>query len=198
MLQYRNCPDQDTKHSPAIIVFGRAIRDFIPIMPGKYQPHNTWMEVRDNREIALSKRHMKISERLSEHTKALQELKVGDSVRIQNQVGPNPLKWDKTGTVVEIRQHDQYVIKVDGSGRVTVRNRKFLRKFSPFSPPMPSKSLLDQMPPILANKSEIRGSVLDTDKDESNRPKNVTLPLIPTDLQRPTCPAQPESTPDTT
>ena len=34
-----------------------------------------------------------------------------------------------SGKVVEVRQHDQYVIKVDGSGRVTLRNRKFLCRF---------------------------------------------------------------------
>ena len=34
MLQYRNTPDQDTKMSPAMIVFGRSIRDFIPVLPG--------------------------------------------------------------------------------------------------------------------------------------------------------------------
>lgn len=37
MLQYRNCPDQDTKMSPAMILFGRSIKDFIPILPGKYK-----------------------------------------------------------------------------------------------------------------------------------------------------------------
>ena len=31
--------------------------------------------------------------------------------------------------VIEVRQHDQYVVKVDGSGRMTTRNRKFLRKY---------------------------------------------------------------------
>ena len=36
---------------------------------------------------------------------------------------------DKTGRVVEVRQFDQHVVRVDGSGRMTVRNRKFLRKF---------------------------------------------------------------------
>ena len=42
---------------------------------------------------------------------------------LQNQVGPHPLKWDKTGRVIEVRQFDQYVVRVDGSGRVTLRNR---------------------------------------------------------------------------
>ena len=40
--------------------------------------------------------------------------------------------------MVEVRQFDQYVVRVDGSGRVTLRNRKFLRKFSPvYSPHTP-------------------------------------------------------------
>ena len=33
--------------------------------------------------------------------------------------------------IVEVRQFDQYVVRVDGSGRVTLRNRKFLRKYTP-------------------------------------------------------------------
>ena len=36
--------------------------------------------------------------------------------------------------MVEVKQHDQYVIRVDGSGRVTLRNRKFLRRFSLYEP----------------------------------------------------------------
>ena len=67
---------------------------------------------------------MKLHERWSEHTKQLRPLVVGDTVRIQNQVGPHPSKWDKTGRVIEVRQFDQYVVRVDGSGRVTLRNRK--------------------------------------------------------------------------
>ena len=74
---------------------------------------------------------MKAAERWSEHTKSLTPLKVGDMVRIQNQTGNFPTKWDKTGCVVEVRQFDQCVVRVDVSGRVTLRNRKFLRKYVP-------------------------------------------------------------------
>ncbi|KAL8583504.1 hypothetical protein ACOMHN_056314 [Nucella lapillus] len=88
------------------------------------------------REEALRHRHMKCAERLSEHTRPLTPLVVGDKVRIQNQTGPHPLKWDKTGTVIEVRQFDQYVIRVDGSRRVTARNRKFLRKYIPAMEPI--------------------------------------------------------------
>ena len=38
MLQYRNTPDRTTQLSPSMCVFGRTIRDFLPIHPGKCQP----------------------------------------------------------------------------------------------------------------------------------------------------------------
>ena len=47
ILQYRNTPDPVTKLSPAQCVFGRPIRDFIPILPGRYKPHPTWQDTRD-------------------------------------------------------------------------------------------------------------------------------------------------------
>ena len=36
-------------------------------------------------------------------------------------------KWNRTGTVKEVRDFDQYVISVDGTGRLTLRNRQFLK-----------------------------------------------------------------------
>ena len=135
MLIYRNTPDRDTKLSPAQVVFGRPIKDFIPVLPGKYKPHDTWRENRRNREEALRCRHAQTIERLAEHTVRIKPLKVGDHVRIQNQTGTQPRKWDRTGLVIEVRQFDQYVVRVDGSGRVTLRNRKFLRLYTPYVAP---------------------------------------------------------------
>ena len=74
-------------------------------------------------------RNVRNAERLIEHTVRLQPLKVGDRVFIQNQTGNHPLRWDRTGLVIEVKQMDQYAVRVDGSGRVVLRNRKFLRKF---------------------------------------------------------------------
>ena len=87
----------------------------------------------EKREQALARRHARQEELLSEHTKTLVPLKVSDVDSIQNQHGPHPLKSDKSGTVVEVMQYDQYKIRMDGSGRVSVRNRKFLKKIVPFN-----------------------------------------------------------------
>ena len=52
---------------------------------------------------------------------------------------PPTKKWDKSGVVDEKKDHDQYWIKIDGSGRLTLRNRRFLRAFTApiFDAPIP-------------------------------------------------------------
>ena len=122
ILQYRNTPDPDTKLSPAQCVFGRPIKDFIPILPGRYKPHSTWQDTPATKENALRNRHMKAAERWSEHTRQLPPLVVGDHVRVQNQIGPQAKKWDKTGVIIEVLQFDQYRVRIDRSGRTTLRN----------------------------------------------------------------------------
>ena len=149
VLQYRNTPDPSTKLSSAQCLFGRPIRDFIPILPGRYKPHPTWQDTLDKRENALCNRHMRSAEKWNEHTKRLPPLVVGNYVRLQNQTGPYPTKWDKTGRVVEVHQFHQYVVRVDGSGRMAV-NRKYLRKFtqcydSPHGVPSLPTSFTDQI-----------------------------------------------------
>ena len=131
MLIYRNSIDPETKASPAMILFGRPIRDPIPTPLGRYCPHPTWQETTVNREKALAKRHSREREKWEEHTKQLKPLEIGDHVYLQNLSGNYPLRWERTGTVVEIKPFKQYTVKVDGTGRVTLRNRRHLRKFTP-------------------------------------------------------------------
>lgn len=182
MLQYRNTPNQTTKLSPAICLFGRPIKDFVPILPGKYLPHPTWVSVLEDREKALRRRHMAIAERLSLYSKQLNPLCVGDQVRIQNQTGLHPLRWDKTGSIIEVRPHDQYVVRIDGSRRVTLRNRKFLRKFTPVRPNLPLDQLMNawrsippaSRPPITSKAVE---QPIDDSRSTQDLPQGSTPPL---------------------
>ena len=47
---------------------------------------------------------------------------------VQNQTGRFPKKWDKTGVVVENMDHDKVLVRMDGSRRLTTRNRRFVKK----------------------------------------------------------------------
>ena len=128
MLTYRNNPDPETKLSPAMCVFGRPTRDLLPGNPTQYVPHRTWRDTLNLREKALSKRSIAGKARWDEHTAGLTPL---NTVRIQNQTGRHPTRWDKSGIVVEVLQYHQYGVRTDGSGRLTTRNRRYLRRYTP-------------------------------------------------------------------
>ena len=174
ILQYRNTPDKDTKLSPAMCILGRPIRDLIPILAGKYQPHPVWRESLLTREEVLRHRHMVNHERWREHTRLLPLLSVGDHVRIQNQVGNHPNKWDKTGVVIEVRQYHQYVIRIDDSGRITLRNRKFLLKFIPVHQLDKRRSILDNLKYLPTSDS--------SDQSSSTPTTSIDLPSSPPEV----------------
>ena len=128
LMQYRNTPLQGINLSPAQILLGRNIRDFFPFTNAKSRMREEWLISADERDKALSRRHATHVERLSLHVHELPALAIGESVLIQNQTGNHPGRWDRTGVVVDIGPGPrQYLVRTDGSGRVTLRNRKFLR-----------------------------------------------------------------------
>ena len=137
LLTYRNTPDPGCKLSPAQILLGRQLRDTLPHISKEVMSFNNhqfdlrWREAWKAKEVALKTRYVKTLEDLDEHSRPLPPLRHGDHVIIQNQQGQFPKKWDKSGIVVEVKGNDQYVVKVAGSGRLTLRNRRFLRKYEP-------------------------------------------------------------------
>ena len=132
-MNHRNTPDPEWKLSPAQLIYGRPIRDFLPIKLNQYSPQECWIQDRDSRELAMRHRIHLGMEKWSAKTRKLPALKVGQHVNIQNQHGSGKVskRWDRTGVVVEDLGFDKYRIRVDGSGRVTDRNRRFLRLFKP-------------------------------------------------------------------
>ena len=131
VMQYRNTPIPELRMSPAQIVFGRQMRDFIPVLPYKYRPRQEWTLLREDRERALASRREGDGTRLAMYTKEHPTLPVGTSVAVQNQTGRNKTKWDKTGVILENKPHKQVLIRMDGSRRMTLRNRKFIKQIIP-------------------------------------------------------------------
>ena len=131
IMQFRNTPMQDCRRSPAQMVFGRQLRDFIPSLLYKFAPAKDWITTQEYRERTLAKKRESDGLKWSAKTRHYGELDIGTPVAIQNQTGSNPTKWDKTGVVIENKPHSQILIRVDGSRRTTLRNRKFVRPLDP-------------------------------------------------------------------
>ena len=191
VMNYRNTPDRDTERSHAQVIFCRNLRDFLPASLRRYKPQPEWVLLREDWEKALRKRALRNMEQLTPGTRHLPPLQVHDSVQVQNQLGKNPSRWDITGTVVEVKNHDQYVIRVHGSGRLKTRTRKFLKKIVPYAsdyhsstptpviagdPPTPS---IDD--PIQEQPTPITPNTLGLEEDLSvDQPKHeVQLPGQP-------------------
>jgi hypothetical protein len=118
IMTHRNTPSQESGVSPAEVLYGHKLRDHLP---NKFQ--------KTRREWHTIQRTPKAKAPNAQRSgRVLKPLKVGDAVRIQNQFGNRPKKWCNTGKVIEVKPHRQYAVVVDGGKRITLRNRKFLRK----------------------------------------------------------------------
>ena len=119
IMQYQNTPLPDLYLSPAQILFHCNIRGYIPIRPSHYELHKEWVI------SAQQKEPHKLCECYSTTSHELQELPIGTSVVIQNQGGRYSRKWDRTDWLVEVLPNRQYRVRMDGSGQITLRNRRF-------------------------------------------------------------------------
>ena len=70
----------------------------------------------------IKAQYVKTIENLSKHTKQLPPLWIGDHIFEQNWLSNAPGKWDCSGVILESKEHDQYVVKIAGTGRLTLRN----------------------------------------------------------------------------
>ena len=137
MLTKRNTPDQYSKLSPAEIVMGKKLRDNLPMIPktlmvmNNPSVHPEWRKLWYQKESVMRDRCCKDLEDVPNAKSELPPLRVGQKVLIQNQTGKSKLRWDKSGTVGQVFPYDQYVVKIDGSNRLTRRNRRFLRAYKP-------------------------------------------------------------------
>ena len=124
ILQYRNTPIQGIGMSPAQLLLHRQLRDCVPAHPSLYKPHKDWVTAAYQREALLAKRNKKLIERYNQGTRPLTPLLARERVAVQDQKSK---RWTRTGSIVEVLPHRQYRVRMDGSGRVTLRNRRFLK-----------------------------------------------------------------------
>jgi hypothetical protein len=129
ILTHRNTPSQSTGVAPSVALFGTALRDHLPNHFRNLRKE--WQDIYTAREQALAKRHIVSAPTRPMMGRSLRPLKVGGDVAIQDQSGYKPRKWQNTGTIVESLPHRQYRVIVDGSRRVTLRNRRFLKQIHP-------------------------------------------------------------------
>ena len=183
LLFHRNCPDPLTGLSPAQVIFGRVLRDHLPAQVIKYKPRAEWRLEADMREKTFAKRHLRTAERLSLGAKQLPTLVIGDIVAVQDMTDPcKPGKWTKTAIVIEILGHESYLLKIHGSNVMSKRNRRHLRKITPYqsviqdSPqPRPAYS-----PPVTRGQSSAPPPGLSSPSPATATPPPPTLPSPPT------------------
>lgn len=194
ILHLRNTPDRDCALSPAQVIFGRPLRDSLSFVNclEKYSNPNIrplWRQAWEAKEDALRTRISRTTEALQVHSRPLRPLSIGERVFLQNQIGHNPNKWDRSGIVVEALAHDQYRVKVDGSGRLTLRNRRFLRAYTPVSTllskqehkntvPLPPTTRDLQQPITKNTMVQIRPDPTSTDYDASECPPGQDPPNV--------------------
>ena len=138
-----------------------------------------WREAAEKRETAFQRRHVKMIEKSG---KVLPDLAEGVHVAVQNQHGSHPKRWDKTGMIMEALPFRQYKVKMDGSGRVTTRNRKFLREIIPACA---DGSILKSNPKTLENNVDVINNNNVRDVNDVNNQR--TMQGYPTQLNESNC-----------
>ena len=104
LLQYRNTPIMGTNTSPAMLMLGRNLRDFVPSPPCGYRVSDKWAHFLRKREESITKNCDHYTSTTS-HRLSLNEFSIGTEVLCQN-TKPNEL--DKGGIVID--QYRQYKV----------------------------------------------------------------------------------------
>lgn len=118
ILLYRNTPCSPTDLSPAEILFGRKLRDNLPVSRSLLKPNLRFgVENRQRQAFAKSAKYSPKSQ--------LPLLQPGTRVFIQN---PTTRKWSTEGSIVSFGKNDrEYLVKMENN-KIMRRNRRFLRE----------------------------------------------------------------------
>ena len=140
LLQYRNTPCRKDGQSPAQKLFGHPVQDTLPAHRKSFAPE--WQKSVQEAEKAAMETQIQSQQSYNQHAHELSTLQVGNHVAIQN---PSSRMWDIYGVITAIGPFRRYFVKTQ-SGRVLVRNRRFLRNCSPLSVAAPAEDTSTHIP----------------------------------------------------
>ena len=124
LLQYLNTPLHGESMSPAQLATGRQLRDSIPVVRRHHKVNQHWRKMLRKRELTMASKNDSVQERYDVVAWSLAPLREGQQVRIQDQ---GTKLWNRSGTIIEAKDHRRYEVRMDGSGRASLRNRRHLR-----------------------------------------------------------------------
>ena len=127
LLQYRNTPSRRDGLSPAQKLFGHPVQDTLPAHRRSFSPE--WQCSAQEADQQAAHRLRQSETYYNTHTQPLTDLEIGSTVALQN---TRTKHWDIYGRIVAIGPNRRYHVRTR-SGRVLVRNRRFLRHRTPAS-----------------------------------------------------------------
>ena len=173
ILQYLNTPLRDINKLPAQLATGWQLRDGVPTARRHLLVDRYWKKTIRKRELQIAK-SQKATHAL-DTARRLPPIAISTYVRIQNQATK---KWDRTGVIIESRPHRQYVVRLDGSGRLSLRNRRHLKVIAPpvTAPPVmtPPTSIPAPQPSSPQPRSNTSPVPNPTEPYCIDRPKRIT------------------------
>ena len=117
------------------------------------------------------------SNQTSNTSNELPPLLIGQAVQVQNQTGTKPNKWLSTGVIVETLPHRQYRIRIDGSRRLSLRNRKFLKPINPVC--RKNNWALEQSPNPTSSGQSPEGTCMEKEPQPKSPQQMPVTPMVP-------------------
>ena len=124
LLQYLNMSLHDINKSPAQLATGRQLQDSVPAVSQNFRVDEHWGQTLREQERQVARHNSQVMA----HTGGCSR----SSVLVQNQANKT---WNRSGIAVEARGNRQYLVKLDGSGRLSLCTRQHLQ---PLAQPDPS------------------------------------------------------------
>ena len=149
--------DPVIKLFPGQVLFGRSLCDTLPYIKKNVvsfenpEMQAQWRNLWQSKEETMRKQYDRTLITLNEHSRTLPPLHINDRVFVQNQTGSQPRILDRIATVMEVRPNDQYIIKISGTGCLTLRNRCYLRKIQVATSPLVNHRLHTPTPSLPAS-----------------------------------------------